>query len=458
MNNQRLKIIVVTEFFYPAQKAGGGLCSLLNLLSQTQDEYEYLILTSDRDVDQEILDVETNIPQNLPYGKVVYLSKKNAAERVVEETIRNESPDVILCNSFFSALCRKVLWARYRGMIHQTPVILFPHGELFPIPLKVKRFRKKAYLFIVRNMLKIYQDVWFCSCGEKETEHTKRWFPDGKVKVIPEAFVKLKQPICSLVREPKIPGHAKMIFVGRILLIKNIDFALECLREIKGNVEFLIYGPIEDEDYWKKCQKVIERLPGNIKVVYGGVLTREEVLYQFYDSHFMFFPTLSENYGHVILESLSMGTPVIISERTPWASVEQAGAGWVCSLAARQNLIEVLNHCVAMGEDQYQKHRDAAKQYADESIRGHVGLSAWKDFLRDIHVHSDSNHSSALQNAAHPSFLGMLLDLSLSAWIVIVGLVTLILLQWPYLNNIIYKNEYVYRIARYLWKILGGGQ
>ena len=30
------------------------------------------------------------------------------------------------------------------------------------------------------------------------------------------------------------------------------------------------------------------------------------------------FPSLSENFGHVIFESLSAGTPVITSVHTPW--------------------------------------------------------------------------------------------------------------------------------------------
>jgi glycosyltransferase involved in cell wall biosynthesis len=30
------------------------------------------------------------------------------------------------------------------------------------------------------------------------------------------------------------------------------------------------------------------------------------------------FPTLGENFGHVIFESLRVGTPVLLSDRTPW--------------------------------------------------------------------------------------------------------------------------------------------
>ena len=41
-----------------------------------------------------------------------------------------------------------------------------------------------------------------------------------------------------------------------------------------------------------------------------------------------FFPTLGENYGHVIYEALDSGCPVLISDQTPWRGLSEVGAGW----------------------------------------------------------------------------------------------------------------------------------
>jgi len=41
------------------------------------------------------------------------------------------------------------------------------------------------------------------------------------------------------------------------------------------------------------------------------------------------FPTLGENFGHVIIESLSAGCPVLCSDQTPWNDVFRAGGGSV---------------------------------------------------------------------------------------------------------------------------------
>ena len=39
-------------------------------------------------------------------------------------------------------------------------------------------------------------------------------------------------------------------------------------------------------------------------------------------------PTGGENYGYTIVESLLQGTPILLSDKTPWNDLEQNGWGW----------------------------------------------------------------------------------------------------------------------------------
>jgi glycosyltransferase involved in cell wall biosynthesis len=59
-----------------------------------------------------------------------------------------------------------------------------------------------------------------------------------------------------------------------------------------------------------------------------GVLEHKEVANVFRAHDLFFFPTHGENYGHVIMESLLAGTPVLISNTTPWLNLDKAGIGW----------------------------------------------------------------------------------------------------------------------------------
>jgi glycosyltransferase involved in cell wall biosynthesis len=100
--------------------------------------------------------------------------------------------------------------------------------------------------------------------------------------------------------------------------MKNLDFLLKVLLRVKSTLELFIYGPKEDLDYWKKCLKLINKLPFNIKVTIKEELTYDKVANTFSQFDLFAFPTKGENFGHVIIESLLAGTPVLLSDKTFW--------------------------------------------------------------------------------------------------------------------------------------------
>ena len=74
----------------------------------------------------------------------------------------------------------------------------------------------------------------------------------------------------------KKSGEGKFVFVSRIHPKKNLISAIEYMKDIKGKVVFDIYGPIEDEEYWKQCNQKIHELPQNITVNYCGLVNHEK--------------------------------------------------------------------------------------------------------------------------------------------------------------------------------------
>ena len=144
-------------------------------------------------------------------------------------------------------------------------------------------------------------------------------------------------------------NSVKIVFLSRISKDKNIGYTFDIMQHLKLNVIFDIYGPIEDEYIWNDCRQKIMHLPSNIIVNYKGVVQKCDVKHILSQYDLMFLPTFAENYGHVIVECLLVGTPVLISDNTPWRNLELDGLGWDINLKRTELFTEAINK-FAIGE------------------------------------------------------------------------------------------------------------
>ena len=107
--------------------------------------------------------------------------------------------------------------------------------------------------------------------------------------------------------------------------MKNLDFLLRILTKIKITVELSIYGPKEDLNYWKHCLNLIDKLPPNIKLSINDEVIQNQVINIFKKHDLFVLPTRGENFGYVIIESLSAGLPALISDKTSWKPNAESG-------------------------------------------------------------------------------------------------------------------------------------
>ena len=156
----------------------------------------------------------------------------------------------------------------------------------------------------------------------------------------------------------------RIIYLSRIAKDKNLIYTFKTLMRVQSKVLFHIYGPIEDNYIWNDCLIQIENLPKNIVVKYMGSVNKTDVRKTFSKYDLFFFPTFSENYGHVINESLSVGTSVLISNNTPWRELDSNGLGWDFSLEENDLFVDVIEDFSKLSsDDKYQKRKDVLKNY-----------------------------------------------------------------------------------------------
>ena len=358
---------MIAEYYLPGYKAGGAIRSVANLVDCLSDQFDFWILTRDRDATDTVAysDVKINTWNQLGKARVYYASPDFLSRSNILQLIRNVKPNIYYLNSFFSYLTIKVLLSRRLGMLPESPVILAPRGEFSPGALRLKRTKKEIYIGLA-SRLGLYDDItWQVASAQEESEVYAGWGREIKSCIAPDLpHLNMDFRIPPGTRPAKEVGHVKLAFLSRITRKKNLAWALRMLRSLSGYIEFDIYGPPEDRAYWRECEQCIAELPENIRVKYHGPIPNSEVANTLQGYHFFFFPTLGESFGHAIFDALAAGCPAIISDTTPWQDLSLKGAGWSLSLEGEPLWQRVLQECVEMDGATYRPMSLRAREYA----------------------------------------------------------------------------------------------
>ncbi|MBN1545598.1 MAG: glycosyltransferase, partial [Syntrophaceae bacterium] len=330
------------------------------------DEFQFKIITSDRDFGATNAHPEIKIDGWNGIGKadVFYASPKKRSLTGFKNLIDSTTYDVLYLNSFFSPhFTIKPLLLRKLRLIPEKPIIVAPRGEFSPGALGLKILKKRVYL-LAAKALGFYRGViWQASSEHEELDIRRCLGNTAYICIAPNLPPMINEKNESFVVKEKTKGSLKIIFLSRISRKKNLNGALEMLKGVKGKVQFNIYGPMEDKSYWAECQKIIGNLPGNIEVRHYGSVTHEKVGAVMGEHDLFFFPTLGENFGHVILEALCAGCPILISDQTPWHDLEKKGVGWDLPLNRPELFQEILQNCVEMDQDAYGEWSRRAMKY-----------------------------------------------------------------------------------------------
>ena len=344
--------------FFPGKKYGGPPVSIDNFCSLMRD-CECYIVTHNHDL------YESNSFLCIKNGwndrgncKVLYVSDKDYNINFFEKVINDINPEILYLQGLFQSC---VLPCLKLAKKYNLPVLLAPRGELCNGALNIKKWKKIPYIEFIKAF-GLAKKIHWQSTSNEETKAIKKWMKVEE-KHIHELDNVPSIPKKCYSRMDKIAGEGRFVFMSRIHPKKNLLSAIRYFHFVEGKVWFDIYGPIEDKEYWNKCQEEINALKKNVTVQYKGLVSHEQVHEVFSQYDAFLFPTLSENYGHVIAESLLVGTPVIISDQTPWVGLEENCAGWSIPLSDTERFIDAITWVIREGTADEKSTRKAVIDY-----------------------------------------------------------------------------------------------
>lgn len=392
--NVRRRILVVVPVYLPGYKAGGPIKSIVQLVDHLGEEFDFQVVTGDRDIGDNSSYNGVDFQGWVQVGKasVLYVKSSFFGLGRICEVLRSGADDILYLNSFFNfRFSIFPLILRRIGVIRCNAVVLGPRGEFSSGAISIKGTKKKAFI-LLSKFLGLHRGIIWQASSEYEKDDIVR-----EIRVDPES-IKVA-PNVPLSFSPKDIMHARsrvleqfskqgsvlrLLFLSRITPKKNLHYALEVLRRVESKVSFTIAGPISDPDYWAMCVGVMRTLPNNVSVKCIGEVHPSSVA-SLMQSHDLFiFPTRGENYGHVIVEALSNGLPVLLSDTTPWSDLEEFNAGWAFSLDSQERFVQVIENASRWDFSSKEAHMNGALGYVLEKLDFDAVLSSNRSLFSSI--------------------------------------------------------------------------
>jgi len=233
-------------------------------------------------------------------------------------------------------------WPGIRARAGRSSYLVFPHGMMdpwFKRTYLLKHLKKQIYWWYAQG--RVMQDAYaVCFTTEEEKRLAQdTFFPYRPAREMVTGIGVGDPPYESDACRPKffekfpqLKGKRLLLYLGRIHPKKGLDTLIKLWVHQNTNEEdvLLLAGPLDKTDsYHRKLQSLSE---GDSSIEWPGMIEGEEKWGALSAAEALILPSHQENFGMVVAEACSVGTPVLLTDKVNlWREIEQSGAGCVAS-------------------------------------------------------------------------------------------------------------------------------
>jgi glycosyltransferase involved in cell wall biosynthesis len=359
-----LKVLQVIPYFAPAWQYGGPIHVVLGLSQKlAENGHEVTIATTTANGVEELEigqigpvpyeDLEVHYYRRIrlerwlsqiPYwGQTVGFFYAPDLKTFIRENIQRF--DVLHLHEFF---CYPAVVAAKIAKRSRVPYVIHTHGMLDPVRLGRRKLKKMLYLNLMgRRVLNGAHGI--VAITEAERQHLVKLGIRSPITVIPngvqaqdtEAVVRASSEHHGTIEDGRV-----VLFLGRIHPMKGLDLLVEAFARTasrRNGASLVIAGPDEigyKNDLLKKCSAL--NLNGQLKFV--GTVADDEKKSLLARADIFALTSYSEGFSMAILEALSYGKPVVITDTCYFDDVSKYHAGLVspCDVGAIAKNLDTL--------------------------------------------------------------------------------------------------------------------
>jgi len=200
-------------------------------------------------------------------------------------------------------------------------IIIHPAGTHDPQSMNDKKLKKIIAWHLYQKRLLLSADVIHCA-SQIERNNLLKLNNSFKTAVVPfgieNKFISKKKNYNKL--------NKKVLFFSRFHKHKGVYNLIKAWNEI-GNEEWTL-NIVADNNDFNLLKKYINKKNLKINAI-KPFFNNQQKIHIFHNHDVLALPTKSENFGIVILESLSRGLPILTTNTTPWNIIQNNNAGWI---------------------------------------------------------------------------------------------------------------------------------
>ena len=338
-----MKILIITPSYKPAFIYGGPIFSVGYLAEELTKNNEVLVLSTTANGKEE-LTFKSNSLQNIDGVNVRFFNRQTKDHSHLSIGLlkylwnNGNHYDVIHIQSWWNLVA---IFSALICRIRNWKYVITPRGMLSPYTYQSSFIKKTIHLFIGNHLLK---NCRIQATTKDEAVKIEMLNPTYKTAVIPN-FVNLKTPVINRTKQEVV----QLLFLSRIHPKKGLDVLLLSLPLLKFKFRLHIVGD-GDTEYIESLKELSEKLKIEDKIIWHGSVYGDKKFELYSGSDFMILPSHDENFANNVLESLLMGTPVLISKNVGLANfVFENKLGFIFS-GDETKLAECLNEAYANNE------------------------------------------------------------------------------------------------------------
>jgi len=396
-----LRIIHITASYKPAFIYGGPiqsvgkLCEALvqskELKLSTDDQvainkYSIQVLTTTANGKAE-LNVETGKQQSVNGVPVTYYKRWTKDHShfsfdlllsLQKEILRSTQDDKLMIHihgwwNLISVLgCLVAKW-------HRIPVVLSPRGML-TVYTQTNRNANAKRIFHKVLGKRLLKYCHIHATSDREKTDILKIISSNAITVIPN-LVNLAKNIVPIV-ESKESIFFNLIFLSRIEEKKGLELLFDALATIDLPWRLTIAGTGE-ENYVNTLTQKAKSLKLNERIKWVGQIADDSKFDLLANHDLLLLPSYNENFANVVVESLSVGTAVLVSEKVGLADyVKKKDLGWVCSLTPGSIQLNLLN--AFKGLEKRSKIRSSSNETVKEDFCDQILLEKYLQLYKSV--------------------------------------------------------------------------